>query len=140
MSNAAAAMMPPGGWHSLLRWISLRLAVYVAAALGSAVLFFIGATIYALLVPRAAASPPTIPLNILRTAPVVQPPPASPGQPQELIAQDTAAPSVTASSVFGLHLYGPGDEQIGDVSDIIFDRRGNIQAVVVGLAGYHWST
>jgi len=139
MSNAAAAIIQPGGWHDLIRWISVRFAVYVTVALGAAVLFLAGATIYVFLQP----APTAIPIEILRTAPIVQPPVAPPqGQPKDalIVAQEPSAAPVAASGVFGLHLFGPADEQIGDVSDVIFDRRGNIQAVVVGLAGYHWST
>jgi sporulation protein YlmC with PRC-barrel domain len=41
-----------------------------------------------------------------------------------------------ASSFKGTDVIGPDDKKIGDVNDLLFDKSGNIQAVVVGVGGF----
>lgn len=41
-----------------------------------------------------------------------------------------------ASNFTGADVYGPDNKKIGDVTDVVFDRSGNIQAVVVGVGGF----
>ena len=41
-----------------------------------------------------------------------------------------------SSSFIGVDVIGPNDEKIGDVSDILFDRNGNVVGYVVGVGGF----
>lgn len=41
-----------------------------------------------------------------------------------------------ASSFKGTDVMGPDDKKIGDVNDLLFDKTGNIQAVIVGVGGF----
>lgn len=41
-----------------------------------------------------------------------------------------------ASQVIGMNVYGPADESLGDVSDVLFDRQGNVIAAVIGVGGF----
>ncbi len=59
-------------------------------------------------------------------------------------AQDGQRPMVTqqvkgqwlASRFKGTDVFGPDNEKIGDVTDILFDRNGKIVAYVVGVGGF----
>ncbi len=44
--------------------------------------------------------------------------------------------SFLASSFKGVDVMGPDDKKIGGVNDLLFDKTGNIQAVVVGVGGF----
>jgi sporulation protein YlmC with PRC-barrel domain len=41
-----------------------------------------------------------------------------------------------ASKLEGLDVYNPGNEKIGDISELLVDSSGKIQAVVVGVGGF----
>ncbi|MCP8940951.1 PRC-barrel domain-containing protein [Alsobacter sp. SYSU M60028] len=41
-----------------------------------------------------------------------------------------------ASKMVGLNIYGANNEKIGDVNEIVLDRSGNAQAVVIGVGGF----
>lgn len=41
-----------------------------------------------------------------------------------------------ASRVVGVNIYGPNDERVGDVNEVILDRSGNAVAVVIGVGGF----
>jgi PRC-barrel domain protein len=41
-----------------------------------------------------------------------------------------------ASKFKGTDVLGPGDEKIGDVSDILFDDKGTVLAYIVGVGGF----
>jgi hypothetical protein len=41
-----------------------------------------------------------------------------------------------ASKLVGLNVYGPNDEKIGDISEVLMDRNGNVHAVVIGVGGF----
>jgi sporulation protein YlmC with PRC-barrel domain len=41
-----------------------------------------------------------------------------------------------ASKLDGLDVYNPGNEKIGDISELLVDSSGKIQAVVVGVGGF----
>jgi sporulation protein YlmC with PRC-barrel domain len=47
-----------------------------------------------------------------------------------------AGKSVLATSFIGSSVYTATDENIGDINDMIFDDKGAIQAVVVGVGGF----
>ena len=41
-----------------------------------------------------------------------------------------------ASKLIGLDVYGADNQKIGDVNDVLVDRQGNADAVVVGVGGF----
>ncbi|MGD9617831.1 MAG: PRC-barrel domain-containing protein [Alphaproteobacteria bacterium] len=41
-----------------------------------------------------------------------------------------------ASKLDGLDVYNPNNEKIGDISELVIDRSGRIQAVVIGVGGF----
>jgi hypothetical protein len=41
-----------------------------------------------------------------------------------------------ASKLVGLNVYGPNDEKIGDINEVLLDRNGNVHAVVIGVGGF----
>jgi sporulation protein YlmC with PRC-barrel domain len=47
-----------------------------------------------------------------------------------------AGKAVLATSFIGSAVYTASDENIGDINDLIFDDKGNIQAVIVGVGGF----
>jgi sporulation protein YlmC with PRC-barrel domain len=47
-----------------------------------------------------------------------------------------ASKSVLATKFIGSAVYTAKDENIGDINDLIFDEKGSIQAVVVGVGGF----
>jgi len=51
---------------------------------------------------------------------------------------DYMAPTqdMTAENLIGSQVYGGQDEDLGEVSDVIFDKDGAIQAVVVDVGGF----
>ncbi|MDB5600640.1 MAG: hypothetical protein JWN71_2684 [Xanthobacteraceae bacterium] len=89
--------------------------------------------------------------TMLATAAIAQTPSTTtPSQPSAAPAttgstSPTAKPTIInsqksdqflASSFKGTDVLGPDDKKIGDVNDLLFDKTGNIQAVVVGVGGF----
>lgn len=94
----------------------------------------LGAALSALLVSGALAQAPTAP-------PSSNPPPA--------VAQDKSAPTGKADFVMsqkpdqwlaskfkGTNVIGADSKKIGDVTDILFDKTGKIEAFVVSIGGF----
>ena len=40
------------------------------------------------------------------------------------------------SKLVGVNIYGPNDQKVGDVSDVLLDHQGNVKAVVIGVGGF----
>jgi len=40
------------------------------------------------------------------------------------------------SKLKGVNIYGPNDEKVGDVNEILIDSQGNAKAVVIGVGGF----
>jgi sporulation protein YlmC with PRC-barrel domain len=40
------------------------------------------------------------------------------------------------SKLMGVDIYGPNDEKVGDVSDVLVDHQGNVKGVVIGVGGF----
>ena len=47
-----------------------------------------------------------------------------------------AAQEVSASDLIGARVYGSDDADLGEVSDIVFNENGDIDAVVVDVGGF----
>ena len=75
--------------------------------------------------PAAAATTPD------STAPTTA---AAPTGEKFLTTQDQG--EVLASKVIGSTVYGPGDENLGDINDVILAKEGGVDAVVIGVGGF----
>ncbi|MGE0007985.1 MAG: PRC-barrel domain-containing protein [Parvibaculaceae bacterium] len=67
-----------------------------------------------------------------KTDTTAQQPPAS----DSLTVNVDASKAVLATSFIGSAVYTSTDENIGDINDMIFDDKGDIQAVVIGVGGF----
>ena len=47
-----------------------------------------------------------------------------------------ASKAVLATSFIGSSVYTASNENIGDINDLIFDEKGSIQAVIIGVGGF----
>jgi sporulation protein YlmC with PRC-barrel domain len=47
-----------------------------------------------------------------------------------------ASKAVLATNFIGSSVYSSTDENIGDINDMIFDDKGAIQAVIIGVGGF----
>jgi len=86
------------------------------------------------------------PVEQQKQAPVT-PDPSQTGQSSEQQKTTTATDSnvavtvdakkaVLATSFIGSSVYTSANENIGDINDIIFDDKGSIQAVIIGVGGF----
>lgn len=85
-------------------------------------------------------------------APSTTPPQATPSTPSAPATGSTMGSSTTgmttafvtrqapdqhmASNLIGSSVRGPGDENLGDINDLLIDRSGNVAAVVIGVGGF----
>ncbi len=53
-----------------------------------------------------------------------------------ITADKVSANTWRASKLIGVGIYGPDDEKVGDVSEVLVDRKGQMQAIVVGVGGF----
>ena len=78
-----------------------------------------------------AASPPAA------TAPSAQPPAAPRADMSKVKVINAQSPDQWLASKFkGTDVVGNDNEKIGDVSDILFDKAGKIEAFIVGVGGF----
>lgn len=75
---------------------------------------------------QAPAQPPTLSTPAI-TVPAI-------GGPGFLI--EAEAGQYRASQLIGLNVYNSGNESIGDVNELLVDKDGAIQAVVIGVSGF----
>src|SRR5215203_4222339 len=54
---------------------------------------------------------------------------------QQVVAQNQAG-QWRGSKLMGVDVYGPDNEKVGDINEIIVDRTGKIDAVVIGVGGF----
>jgi sporulation protein YlmC with PRC-barrel domain len=63
-----------------------------------------------------------------------------PAQPTDASASATvtvdAGKAVLATSFIGSSVYTANNENVGDINDLIFDEKGSIQAVIIGVGGF----
>ena len=50
--------------------------------------------------------------------------------------QKQSANELRSSKLVGTNVYGPGDEKIGDINDVLIDKNGSVHAVVIGVGGF----
>jgi sporulation protein YlmC with PRC-barrel domain len=68
-------------------------------------------------------------------------PPASSANPAPSSAANTSAPQAQsdqwrASKLIGLNVYNEQNEKLGDISEILLDKSGKVQGVVIGVGGF----
>jgi hypothetical protein len=99
--------------------------------------FMLGTAIGALMVSGALAqSPPAAtPDNTTPPASASPPSSASTSGKADLVASQKPDQWV-ASRFKGTDVMGADDQKIGSITDILFDKTGNIQAYVVGVGGF----
>jgi len=62
--------------------------------------------------------------------------PATPSTPAERFITMEAADDWMATDLIGATVYGPADESIGDINDLVADADGRVKAVVIGVGGF----
>jgi sporulation protein YlmC with PRC-barrel domain len=68
-------------------------------------------------------------------------PPAQTGTAGGAVTETVTADKVSAdtwraSKLIGVGIYGPDDQRVGEVNEVLVDRRGEVQAIVVGVGGF----
>lgn len=68
-------------------------------------------------------------------------PPAQPGTAGDAATETITADKVSAdtwriSKLIGVGIYGPDDQKVGDVNEVLVDHKGQVQAIVVGVGGF----
>ncbi len=87
-----------------------------------------------LAVPALAQTTPA-PAGGQPPAPAAQPAPAPGGSGVQYITQ--GRPDMwRASQLEGVDIYNNNNEKIGDVSDVLVDQSGKVEAVVIGVGGF----
>ena len=64
------------------------------------------------------------------------PPPASPAPVAQSTAPKAAGEAWRASKLIGLNVYNDQDEKLGDISEILLDKSGKVDGVVIGVGGF----
>jgi hypothetical protein len=75
-----------------------------------------------------AQAPPT-------SSPAPAAPAASSGSSTSQVVPAQSADEWLASKVKGTAVIGSDDQRIGDISDVLFDKTGNVKAFIVGVGG-----
>jgi len=63
-------------------------------------------------------------------------PAAAPSAAAGQLMQEMTPNMIRASKLMGVDVYGSDNEKIGDIDEILVDREGKIQGVVVGVGGF----
>ncbi|HWJ74995.1 MAG TPA: PRC-barrel domain-containing protein [Kaistia sp.] len=62
--------------------------------------------------------------------------PVSPVAPLDRFVAAPAADDWVASRLIGSTIYGVGDENLGDVNDVVATQDGQVKAIVIGVGGF----
>jgi hypothetical protein len=120
----------------IISWFAFRFAVYAGVLGLSAILFLVGAGVYARFWTAEIASVPTREfLTKPQPAPVLPTP--QNGLEGALVAGNDLFSGVP--NVIGLEIVDSSNAPVGKISDIILDRNGKVQSMVIALKGY-WLT
>jgi len=79
--------------------------------------------------PAPSASPPA---TTAPSSPAAMPRSAAAGQ----FLTQQEADQWRGSKLVGLNVYGSDNEKIGDINEVLVDRQGNLDAVVIGVGGF----
>ncbi|MDP3255670.1 MAG: PRC-barrel domain-containing protein [Bosea sp. (in: a-proteobacteria)] len=104
--------------------------------------------------PLAATSLALALMSATAIAQTTAPAPATPAAPNSTVAPSTAAPAASgaqstlapenqamrgnwrASKLMGVDIYGPDNEKVGDVTEVLIDNTGKITGITVGVGGF----
>jgi sporulation protein YlmC with PRC-barrel domain len=78
--------------------------------------------------PASSSAPPTAP-NAAMPSPTVPMPTNSPAVP-------STATQWLASNVYGQSVYDKNEQKIGDLSDMIVEKDGQIKSAIIGVGGF----
>jgi sporulation protein YlmC with PRC-barrel domain len=78
--------------------------------------------------PASPSAPPTAP-NAAMPSPTVPMPTNSPAVP-------STATQWLASNVYGQSVYDKNEQKIGDLTDMIIDKDGQIKSAIIGVGGF----
>jgi sporulation protein YlmC with PRC-barrel domain len=70
------------------------------------------------------------------TTPSTTPAPAAAAAMSGQFVTDQPVGQFRASKVIGVNLYGPDDQRIGNINDVLLDGSGDIKTVIVGVGGF----
>jgi len=75
------------------------------------------------------------------TTPSAPPPSAQPSTPPAKSSSATVAPKAhgdmwRASKLIGLNVYNDQNEKLGDISDVLLDKSGKVDGIVIGVGGF----
>ena len=88
-----------------------------------------------MLVPAFAQTPPA------STTPAAPSPSAQPATPPAKSSSATVAPKAhgdmwRASKLIGLNVYNDQNEKLGDISEVLLDKSGKVDGIVIGVGGF----
>lgn len=139
MANVADNLIQRETAHRVLVWFGYHVAVYAGIAMLAGVVFLVGAGAYSYLWPLDVISIETQPPAADPTTNVV---PIVPSRPFKL-DEDALVAGVTdpfaTGNLIGLDVWDINKDRVGKVTDLVLDRHGSVQGVIVGLSGY-WLT
>jgi sporulation protein YlmC with PRC-barrel domain len=69
------------------------------------------------------------------TQPATTPPATGSAATGQIVSQQEAD-QWRGSKLVGLDVYGTDNEKIGDINEVLVDRQGNVDAVVIGVGGF----
>lgn len=75
------------------------------------------------------------------TTPSAPPPSAQPSTPPAKSSSATVAPKAhgdmwRASKLIGLNVYNDQNEKLGDISEVLLDKSGKVDGIVIGVGGF----
>jgi sporulation protein YlmC with PRC-barrel domain len=87
--------------------------------------------------PGSTAPGSNAPAAPATTAPSTAAPSAASGAASTLASQNQSMQGHwRASKLMGVDIYGPNNEKVGDVTEVLVDKSGKITAVTVGVGGF----
>jgi hypothetical protein len=89
--------------------------------------------------PPPASPPAKSPPAATEPAPAPKAQAPSPGakaDAKNMVISEQKPDQWLASKFRGTDVIGPKDEKIGDVADVLFDKSGKVEAIVIGVGGF----
>jgi sporulation protein YlmC with PRC-barrel domain len=75
-------------------------------------------------------------LALVSTTAGAQSPATRPNVPSAQIMTSIAADSVTVTHWYKQNVYDPSDNKIGEIMDVLVDRQGKANALIIGVGGF----
>ena len=116
----------------VLHWVGVRFAGYLLVMFGSVLAFFIWATFYTYVWPGkppiSIEAPAPTPVNI----PAVPDPTPIDDSPAIALVLSDVVPIAQLKKLF---VYGPSNEKVGQIEDVLVGNDGKVVAYIVGVGG-----